>query len=80
MASITVNYTIAYGSSLRIGYRPASSSVPYTYLTTYPSYNDSPYTFDGIPLGIYEVELTTICPNCSGGVYSNPVVVQAISV
>lgn len=79
MASITVNYSIPFGSSIRIGYRVASSSSPFTYLTTFPTYNDSPYTINSLPASNYEVELTTICPNCTGGVFANPVVFQAQS-
>jgi hypothetical protein len=79
MASITINYTIPFGASLRIGYRIQSSSSAFTYLTTYPSYNDSPYTFDGLPVGNYEVELTAICPNCTGGVFGEPQVYPATS-
>lgn len=78
MASITVNYTIPFGASMRIGYRIQSSSSAFTYLTTFPTYNDSPYTFSGLPVGNYEVELTTICPNCSGGAYASPEVFPAI--
>lgn len=79
MASITVNYSVSFGASIRIGYRPQGSSTPFTYVTQYPTYNDSPYTISGLPLGVYEVELTTICPNCTGGVFSQPTVYPAIS-
>lgn len=79
MASITVNYTIPFGSNLRIGYRAQATSDPFTYLPNYPSYTDSPYTFSGLALGTYEVQLTTICPNCSGGVFADPVVFPATS-
>lgn len=79
MASITVNYTIPFGASIRIGYRAQSSSSPFTYLTTFPTYNDSPYTFSGIAAGDYEVELTTICPSCSGGKFGEPVVYPAVT-
>lgn len=80
MASITINYSIPFGSSLRIGYRIQNSSNPFTYLSNYPTYNDSPYTFDGLALGSYEVELTTVCPSCSGGVFADPAVYPAQSV
>lgn len=79
MASITVNYTIPFGASLRIGYRIQSSSSAFTYITQYPSYNDSPYIISGLPVGNYEVELTTICPNCSGGIFASPLVIPATS-
>lgn len=79
MATLTVNYTIPFGSSIRIGYKVASSSDPYTYLNNYPSYNQSPYTF-AVPLGAYQVELTSICASCSGGLYSDPEVFQAVAV
>ena len=79
MASITVQYTIPFSSSIRIGYRDVVSTGPFTYITPYPTYADSPFTFSGIPLGTYEVELTTICPNCAGGIYATPVVFPAES-
>lgn len=79
MASITINYTIPFGASVRIGYRIQASSTAFTYLTTFPTYNDSPYTISGLPVGNYEVELSTICPNCTGGVFSEPVIFPATS-
>ncbi len=78
MATLTINYDIAFGASLRIGYRIQSSSSAFTYVTTYPGYNDSPYLVSGLAVGNYEVELTTICPNCSGGVFADPVIYPAI--
>lgn len=79
MATITVNYSIPFGASIRIGYRQVASSNPFTYLNNFPTYNDSPYTIDGLPIGNYEVELTTICPNCSGGAFGEPQVYPATS-
>lgn len=79
MASITINYTIPFGASLRVGYRIQSSSSAFTYVGTYPSYNDSPYTISGLPVGNYEVELTTICPSCSGGIFAAPTIYPAVS-
>lgn len=80
MASITIHYGLSFGASLRVGYRIQNSSAAFTYLTTYPTYNDSPFTFDGLALGNYEVELTTICPSCSGGVFSDATVYPAQAV
>lgn len=79
MASITINYTISFGASLRIGYRIQNSSSAFTYVTTFPTYNQSPYTISGLAIGNYEVELTTICPNCTGGVFSDQVIFPAVS-
>lgn len=79
MANITINYTIPFGASVRIGYRIQASSSAFTYLTNYPTYNDSPYIIDGLPIGNYEVELTTICPNCTGGVFGEPQIYPATS-
>lgn len=79
MASITINYTIPFGSSMRIGYRIENSSSPFTYLTTFPTYNESPYVISGLAVGNYEVELTTICPNCTGGIFGEPQIYPAIS-
>lgn len=78
MATLTINYTIPFGSSMRVGYRIQSSSSAFTYVTTYPGYNDSPYSVSGLAVGSYEVELTTICPNCGGGIFADPVVYPAI--
>lgn len=80
MASITIDYSLPFGASLRVGYRIQNSSAAFTYLTTFPTYNDSPFTFDGLALGNYEVELTTLCPSCSGGVFSDPVIYPAEAV
>lgn len=77
MASITVNYTIPFGAHIRIGYRVINSSNPFVYVSGYPAYNESPYEVTGIPTGSYEIELATICPNCSGGIYSEPIIVPA---
>lgn len=79
MADITVNYTVSFGASVRIGYRIQGSSSAFTYLPNYPTYNDSPYTISGLAVGTYEVELTAVCPNCSGGVFSDPVIYPAVS-
>jgi len=62
--------TIPYGATLRIGYRTYGSSSAYTYLTYFPSYNELPYTFT-LPVGVWEVEYTTICPSCSTPTYSS---------
>lgn len=79
MATITVNYTIPFGASIRIGYRIQSSSSAFTYVSTYPNYNQSPYIISDLPIGNYEVELTTICPNCTGGIFAEPVIFPATS-
>lgn len=79
MASITINYSIPFGSSIRIGYRVQNSSSAFTYLTNFPTYNDSPYTIEGLPANNYEVELTTVCPNCSGGTFGEPQIFPATS-
>ena len=79
MASITINYTIPFGSNVRVGYRVQNSSSPFTYVSPFPSYADSPFVISGLPVNNYEVELTTICPNCSGGVFADPVIYPATS-
>jgi hypothetical protein len=78
MATLKINYTISFGANLRIGYRIQNSSSPFTYIPTYPTYNESPYEISDLAVGTYEVELTTICPNCGGGVFADPVVYPAI--
>jgi hypothetical protein len=79
MADITINYSIPFGASIRIGYRIQASSSAFTYLTNYPTYNESPYVITGLPANTYEVELTTICPNCTGGVFGEPQIYPATS-
>ena len=72
----TGSTSINFGSSLRIGYRQAFSAGPFTYLSHFPSYDELPYNFNISPAGQYEIEYTEICPNCSGGIYSDPIIVQ----
>lgn len=79
MAQIRIDYTAGFGQSVRIGYRIQGSNNPFVYTSPYPSYSDSPYFITGIPLGIYEVELTGVCPNCSGAQFGYPTVYPAIS-
>lgn len=79
MASITITATVVPGASLRIGYRVKNSSNPFTYLSVYPTANDLPYTISDLPNSMYEVELTQICPNCSGGIYSTPIILDALT-
>lgn len=77
MASVTFNYTIPFGTSLRVGYRVQNSTGPYTYVSTYPNYNESPYTLTGIAPGFYDIETTTVCNSCAGAKFSDPFVFQA---
>jgi hypothetical protein len=74
MGDVKITYTIPYGSVIRIGYKAQNSASPYTYLGTFPNPSQSPYTFSITPPGVYDVELTTICPNCSGSTPSDPIV------
>lgn len=76
MASVsTGSTTIQYGSTLRIGYRPQGSTGVFTYLSTYPGFNDLPYTFT-LGTGLWEVEYTEICPACGDLKFSAPVTVN----
>lgn len=70
---IRVVYTIAYGSVARIGYKPFNSASPYTYLNVFPGPSDSPFEFTGPTTGAWDIEVTEVCPNCSGNRYSAPV-------
>jgi hypothetical protein len=73
MADISTGTTsISYGSVLRIGYRANGSASAFTYINTYPTIDQLPYTFV-VPLtGAVEIEYTEVCPNCSGNTYSDP--------
>ena len=79
MATITVNYTALFGQSVRIGYRVQNSGNPFVYPMPFPTYADSPYLITGVALGSYEVEITSVCPNCSGAQYGYPTIYPAIS-
>ncbi len=75
MGKIKISATVDFGTSLRVGYRVRSSISPFTYFSHYPKYNELPYTFqEEVPNGDYEVEVTGICPNCSGAEYSDPII------
>lgn len=80
MASLQIEeLSGAFGASFRIGYRQQGNLI-FNYLSNYITLDDIPYTFTVATAGSpYEVEVTQICPNCAGGVYSDPVVVTAIS-
>ena len=79
MASLTVNYSVAFGASVRIGYKVVGTLGDYTYLNVFPTYNQSPFIIAGLPVGSYQVQINTICPTCSGGQFSDPVVVTAVT-
>jgi hypothetical protein len=80
MADIIIAYTVPFNTNVRVGYKIKASSDPFTYLSIYPSYAQSPYTITGLTAAIlYEIELTTICPNCSGSNYSDPVLVEGLA-
>lgn len=73
MATISTEGTaIKFGSSLRIGYRPYGSLVPFTYIGYFPSFNELPYNFTIPSPGLWEIEYTEICQACSGANYSDP--------
>lgn len=77
MASIMFSYSIEFGKNIRIGYKPKASSDQFTYINAYPSYAESPYTIPGLTPGLYDIEITTICSNCSGNQYSDPYIFEA---
>lgn len=79
MGQLQINASIPFGASARIGYKQKNSSNPFVYHNYYPTYNEFPYTIDDIPVGVYEVEITTICPNCAGALYADPVIVDAVT-
>jgi hypothetical protein len=79
MATLTIQATVPFGASLRVGYRIISSSSPFTYLDNYLSQDDLPHDILDLPLGSYEVELTTVCPNCSGAKFGDPIIYEAVT-
>lgn len=68
----TGSTAIKFGSTLGIGYRIYGSISGFTPHTHYPSYNELPYTFSLPSAGVWEIEYTEICPNCSGNKFSIP--------
>lgn len=77
-ASIQFNYSIPFGTSLRVGYKVSASTNAYTYVTPYPDYTQSPYTLVVPGAGLYDLEFTTVCPSCSGGNFSTPQVITQV--
>lgn len=76
MAHVTLKASMAYGTTARVGYRIRSSDDPWIYFVQQPSYDEFPYTFEeNIPPGDYEFEVSTLCPSCSGGKFSDPQIV-----
>lgn len=73
MGTVRVNYTIEYAQKLRIGYKASASASAFTYLPDFPGPDQAPFDFTLSP-GTYDVETTVICPNCSGNIYSDPIV------
>lgn len=72
MPNISTGRTmIKFGSHLRIGYRPQGSAGPFIYLPQYFTQEQLPVTFTVPATGDWEIEYTEICPNCSGGIYSD---------
>lgn len=69
---IEIEATLEYGQKLRVGYKVSGSANPYTYLNTFPGPEDIPFVFPVPAPGTYDVEITTICPNCAGNIYSDP--------
>lgn len=74
MADISTGTTnIEFGSVLRIGYRVYGSASAFTYIIHNPTYDELPYTYEIPFTGIFEIEYTRICPNCSGNNYATPI-------
>lgn len=71
MADVQIQYSIEFGQNLRIEYKPAGSAGPYTQYPSFPDAGDSPVIIT-LPSGNYDLQLSTICPNCSGNRYSDP--------
>jgi hypothetical protein len=80
MASLTVNYTALFGTSVRIGYKIVASVGDYTYLNVFPTYNQSPFTIAGLPVGNYQVQINTVCTACGGTpIFSDPTIITAVT-
>lgn len=71
MGTVRISGELEFGQHMRIGHKVTGSSGPYTYLNSFPGPDDIPFDFT-LPVGIYDIEVTTICPNCSGNIYSDP--------
>lgn len=70
----TGSTAIGFASNIRIGFRALGSSGSFTYLPV-KSADQLPLSFEVPTSGTWEVEYTEICPNCSGGIYSDAILV-----
>ena len=74
---LTVNYTIPVGSYIKIGNRDFGTTGPFDYVPQNPFYNASPYTYQIESTLVQEIELTTVCGNCSNnGTSSNSIYIM----
>jgi len=77
MAKLEITYTISPTQRVRLGYRPAFTSLPFTYISPFLTYDQSPYIIDNIEEGSWEVELTTASSGCTITPCGTPVRVVA---
>lgn len=63
--------SLSIGTHLLIGYRRHGSAGPFSYLPAVKADN-LPFRFEVEP-GLYDVEYTVQCPNCSGITNSDPI-------
>ncbi len=71
---LKVFISIPVGRYMKLGYRPLGSGSPFTYVSPDPFYNQVPYLTPPVnDLLQWEVEVTTLCGTCPGGVESPPV-------
>lgn len=60
MKTFTINFTIAVGDYLKLGYRPIGAP-SFTYISPNLFFNQTPYTLSLPSSAVYEFELTTLC-------------------
>lgn len=77
MASIEISYKVGADTQVRIGYKKADTDYNFTYLSSYLSFSDSPYTIDKLSIGSYEVEITPTKDTCNGRIFGTPQVIRA---
>lgn len=69
---------IKFGSHLRIGYRASGSVSAFIYFPQFYSQDQLPVVFVVPSAGSWEIEYTEVCPNCSGGIYSNAEIITVV--
>lgn len=77
MAEIQISFKLPADRKIRVGYKKKGTNYPFTYLSHYLSWNDSPYTISSLEEGSYVVELTTATASCLNNPCGTPQLIEA---